>query len=96
MEKELIVKWKIKETETSRILKLLPELAEKTKNEIGNIFYAIYQSENDPNEFILHERYTDERAAETHRNSEHYQKIVAREIIPNLEAREVMLVKKLM
>lgn len=96
MEKELIVKWKIKETETSRILKLLPELAAKTKNEIGNIFYAIYQSENDPNEFILHERYTDERAAETHRNSEHYQKIVAREIIPHLEAREVMLVKKLM
>jgi quinol monooxygenase YgiN len=96
VEKELIVKWKIKHTETSRILKLLPELAEKTKKETGNILYAIYQSENDPNELILHERYADEHAAEAHRNSEHYQQIAVGEIIPNLEIREVTVVKRLL
>ncbi len=95
MEKELIVRWKIKETETARILELLPELAGKTRREPGNRLYAIYQSESDPNEFILHERYADEQAAEAHRHSEHYQRIVAGEVIPNLEVREVTRVKKL-
>jgi len=96
MEKELIVKWKIKESETARILKLLPTLVEKTKKEEGNLFYAIYQSENDANELLLHERYADADAVEAHKNSEHYQKIVVDEIIPHLEIREVTIVKRLL
>ncbi|WP_296144026.1 putative quinol monooxygenase [uncultured Flavobacterium sp.] len=96
MEKELIVKWKIKESETARILKLLPTLAERTKKEKGNLFYAIYQSENDPNELLLQERYADADALEAHKNSEHYQKIVVDEIIPHLEIREVTIVKRLL
>jgi len=96
MEKELIVKWKIKESETARILELLPTLAENSKKEKGNLFYAIYQSENDPNELILHERYFDIEAAEVHKNSEHYQKIVVGEIIPHLEIREATIVKRLL
>jgi quinol monooxygenase YgiN len=95
MKREVIVKWKIKASETARILAMLPELAEKTKGEEGNITYAIYQSEADPNELILHECYVDAEAAEAHRNSEHYQKIVATEIIPHLEVREVTIVKQL-
>lgn len=95
MEKIVIVKWRIKESETSRILKLLPELAEKTKSEEGNISYTIYQSESDPCELILCEHYTNTAAAESHKRSEHYKRIVAEEIIPHLEAREVILVKKL-
>lgn len=96
MEKELIVKWKIKESETARILELLPILTEKTKKEEGNLFYAIYQSEKDPNELILHERYVNADAVEAHKNSEHYQKIVVGEIIPYLEIREVTIVKRLL
>ena len=96
MERELIVKWKIRESETSRILKMLPELAEKTKNEKGNISYAIYQSESNPNELILHEHYTDQNAVEEHKSSEHYQRIVLNEIIPHLEIREVVVVKRLL
>lgn len=95
MEKIVIVKWKIKESETSRILKLLPELAEKTRAEEGNISYTIYQSESDPCELILCEHYTDATAAETHKLSEHYQRIVAEAIIPHLEDREVIAVKQL-
>jgi len=96
MEKELIVKWKIRESETARILELLPTLAENSKKEKGNLFYAIYQSENDPNELILHERYSDIEAAEAHKNSEHYQKIVVGKIIPHLEIREATIVKRLL
>lgn len=95
MEREVIVKWKIKETETAEILKLLPALAEETKKETGNVHYSIYQSENNPNELILHERYVDSEAQEAHRNSKHYQAIVVDKIIPFLEEREVYVVKKL-
>lgn len=96
MEKELIVKWRIKESETNRILKLLPELAAKSQSEEGNLSYAIYQSESNPNDLILHERYADAEAAEAHKSSEHYQTIVAGEILPHLEVREVTVVKKLL
>ncbi len=74
---------------------MLPELAEKTRNEEGNLSYTIYQSENDPRELILHEQYVDAAAAETHRQSEHYKGIVLNEIIPHLEVREAVFVKKL-
>jgi quinol monooxygenase YgiN len=96
MEKEIIAKWKIRESERNRILALLSELAEKTRAEEGNILYAVYQSETDPNVIILHERYRDNAAADAHRQSAHYQRIVVNEIIPNLEIRDVTVVKKLM
>jgi len=95
MEKEVIVKWRIKETETSIVLDLLAELVEKTRTEKGNLFYNIYQSVDDPNVLILHELYADAEAAEAHKNSVHYQEIVAGQIIPHLEIREVTSVKKL-
>ena len=95
MEKELIVKWTIRESETSRILGLLPQLAEGTKNEKGNLSYDIYQSEENHNVLFLHERYADQEAVEIHKNSAHYQEIVVAQIIPHLETREVQLVNKL-
>jgi quinol monooxygenase YgiN len=95
MEKTIIVKWRLKESELPRILPMLPELAEKTRREKGNISYTIYQSESDPRELRLHEQYVDDAAAEAHKQSEHYQRIVAYEIIPHLEVREVVSVTKL-
>jgi quinol monooxygenase YgiN len=95
MEKELIVKWKIKASHTEAIIKLLPELAEETKKEKGNLLYTVYQSKSDPNELILHERYTDEEALEAHKNSPHYQSVVIGQVIPHLEVREVTFVNKL-
>ncbi|TRW26635.1 antibiotic biosynthesis monooxygenase [Flavobacterium zepuense] len=95
MEKELIVKWKIRKDKTSEILILLPALAEATKKETGNLLYAVYQSESDPNELILHERYADEAAAEAHKASNHYRDIVVGKIIPHLESREVTIIRQL-
>jgi len=64
--------------------------------EKSNISYTIYQAENDPRELILHEQYVDAAAAEAHRQSEHYKRIVVNEIIPHLEVRAVISVKKLL
>jgi quinol monooxygenase YgiN len=95
MEKVLIVKWQIKEGKTESILELLPELAEQTKKEKGNLSYRIYRSENNPNELILHESYSDDAAIAIHKNSEYYQRIVVNQILPHLEFREVILLSKL-
>ena len=95
MEEQLIVKWKFKETESERILGLLPELVEKTRNEEGNLSYTIYQSLEDTNVLILNERYVDAEAVETHKASAHYQEIVAGQILPHLEIREVIALKRL-
>ena len=95
MKKTIIAKWRIKEPETSRLLKLLPELVEKSRKEAGNLSYTIYQSENDPNELILHEQYANAAAAETHKQSEHYQRIVVNQIVPHLAVRDVTPVKEL-
>lgn len=96
MQKEVIAIWKVKPTETGRVLGLLPTLAAQTRSEAGNIFYSVYRSETDPNELILHECYADEYAADAHRKSDHYQSIVVTEIIPCLESRTVTVVKKLL
>lgn len=95
MQKEIIAIWKVNASETPRVLKLLPELAARTRKEEGNLFYTVYQSKNDPNEFILHECYADQHAADAHRQSDHYQKIVVGEIVPHLESRTVTIVRKL-
>jgi len=95
MEKELIVKWTIRESETSRILGLLPELAAATKNEKGNLAYNIYEAADNVNVLVLHERYKDEEALDFHKNSAHYQETVVKQIIPYLENREVLLLNKL-
>ena len=95
MEKEVIVKWNIKKTETPEIMKLLPELTEKTRNEDGNLLYNIYKTEENPDQLILHEKYIDVAAMEAHKNSDHYKKIVTDRIIPHLETREVFIVTKL-
>jgi quinol monooxygenase YgiN len=95
MEKELIVKWKVKETASERILGLLPQLFEKTRNEEGNLSYTIYQSLEDTTVLILNERYVDAKAVEIHKASAHYQEIVAAQILPHLEVREVIALKKL-
>ena len=96
MEKELFVKWTVKGDKLTEVLELLQQAAEKSRAEAGNILYDVFQLEANPNEILLHERYADEAALEAHKNSEHYQTVVAGKILPHLESREVTLVKKIL
>ena len=95
MKKTILVKWTIKKPETIRILKMLPELVEKSRSEKGNLTFSIYQSETNPGELFLHEEYADAAALDSHKQSDHYQQIVANGIIPHLDKREVTPVNKL-
>jgi quinol monooxygenase YgiN len=44
---------------------------------------------------VLFEGYKNADAVEFHKNSEHYQKVVAEQIVPLLENREVVLMDQL-
>ncbi len=87
----VFAKWLVKEGKIALVLNLLAEVAKKSTQEKGNLFYKIHQSNSEPNTLILFEGYTDEAAVDEHRNSAHFQNLVIGTIIPNLENREVIL-----
>lgn len=83
--------WQVKEGKLNAVLEIMKEAAQKSSEEAGNLFYKIHQSKTDENTLILFEGYENETAVEFHRNSEHYQSLVVKQIIPLLENREVIL-----
>lgn len=87
----VFAKWQVKEGKIDTVLKLLAEVAKKSTEEKGNLFYKIHQSNSDANTLILFEGYTSEAAVDEHRNSDYFQNIVIGNIIPNLGNREVIL-----
>lgn len=84
-------KWTVKQGRKEHVLSLLATVAAKSKEEPGNLFYKVYQSNADDHVLILSEGYTDEAAVNIHRNSDHFQQLVVGRIIPELESREVLL-----
>jgi (4S)-4-hydroxy-5-phosphonooxypentane-2,3-dione isomerase len=88
-------KWQVKQGNLAMVLSLLNQAAQKSKEEKGNLFYKLHQSTSDANMILLYEGYVDEAAAEEHRNSDHFQEIIIRSIIPLLENREVIMTRSL-
>ena len=91
----IFAKWQVKKGNLQTVLDLLPSLIQKSTSEEGNIFYKIYQDNSDINTLILNESYKDMTSIEAHKNSEHYQEIAVKQIIPLLENREVVLASEL-
>lgn len=89
------VQWQVKEGKLDSVLKIMKEAAQKSSEEKGNLFYKIHQSKTDQNTLILFEGYENESALEYHKNSEHYQSLVVKQIIPLLENREVILMDQI-
>lgn len=91
----IFAKWQVKDGNLQTVLSILPSLVEKSTSEEGNIFYKIYQDNSDSHTLILNESYKDMASIEAHKNSEHYQEIAVKQIIPLLENREVILASEL-
>jgi quinol monooxygenase YgiN len=87
----VFAKWKVKEGHIEIVLQLLKAVRSASVQETGNLFYKVHQSNTDVNTLILFEGYRDEAAVAEHRNSAHYQDIVAGKIVPLLDEREVNL-----
>jgi quinol monooxygenase YgiN len=87
--------WQVKEGKLDSVLQILKEASKKSSEEEGNLFYKIHQSTADQNTLILFEGYENESALEFHKNSENYQNLVAKQIAPLLENREVILMDQI-
>jgi quinol monooxygenase YgiN len=80
--------WRANEGEEDRIVRVIDEMTEPSRAEPGNLFYQAHRTAEDPRLFYLYEQYVDEAGYEAHMNSEHFQRLVVGEAIPNLESRE--------
>ncbi|RFZ81851.1 antibiotic biosynthesis monooxygenase [Mucilaginibacter terrenus] len=91
----VFAKWQVAEGKLATVLELLPQVAVKSSDEQGNLYYNVFQDRATPDTIILSEAYRNEAALTEHRNSEHYTNIVIGKIIPLLANREVVLTNKL-
>lgn len=87
----VFARWQAKAGQIETVLSLLTDVAQKSREEEGNLFYKIHQSTSDANIILLAEGYTSETAVSDHRNTKHFQDIVLGKIVPLLENREVTL-----
>ena len=66
---------------------LLRENAEASRGEPGCLEFSVYQSIDDAGRFLLYERYASEDAFQAHRRSEHFARIIERQVVPLLDER---------
>ncbi|MDR1403542.1 MAG: antibiotic biosynthesis monooxygenase [Tannerellaceae bacterium] len=70
--KVIVARLTIKSGHESAFIGIASTLVEATRQEEGNLFYALYQSPANPSEFIFYEEYKDEEAFQTHSSSPHF------------------------
>ena len=80
--------WRANEGEEERIARICAEMTPLSREEPANLFYQPHRSLEDPRLFYLYEQYEDEAGYQAHQDSEHFQRLVVGEAIPNLESRE--------
>ena len=84
----LAVRWVAREGESDTVEEILRRLAPLSRAEPGCVQYEVHRQADDPNAFVLFERYVDEAALEAHTASPHAQELVFGKALPLLELRE--------
>jgi quinol monooxygenase YgiN len=73
-----VVKFKVKEGKNADFEKAFTEMMAGVRaHEPGNIYYDLYRSPQDPQTYVIIERYKDEAARLAHGKSDHGQKLIA-------------------
>jgi quinol monooxygenase YgiN len=80
--------WRANPGEEERIARVIEEMTAPSRAEPGNLFYQAHRSPDDARLFYLYEQYVDEAGYQAHQDSEHFQRLVVGEAIPNLESRQ--------
>ena len=73
------------EDDTASIRGLLAEQGRLSREEPGCLRYEVYQSQNVPNVFILHERWESPEALDVHRTAKAYTEIYQPQVLPKVE-----------
>ena len=86
---QVIARYTLASGNEDEVLALLPQLAEASRAEPGNVAFEIHRSVEDPREVILLERYASREAFAAHRETAHFKRLVLETIVPLLERRVV-------
>ena len=84
----IVARWRPRNGQTETIEAILRELAQKVRQEPGNLQFVVNMSLDDPNEFLLYEQYKDEQAFVDHQQTSHFKTLVLERAVPLLERRE--------
>ena len=86
---QVIARYRISAGNEDEVLALLPELAEASRAEPGNVSFVAYRALGDDRDVVLLERYASREAFAAHRETPHFAELVLGKIIPRLESRVV-------
>jgi len=75
----LIVPIHAKKEHRDTVRSLLMKLARKTRQEAGNICYTLHELRDDPNQFIIYEKWRGQAALDFHMEQQHLKSFLARE-----------------
>ncbi|MGE3807493.1 MAG: putative quinol monooxygenase [Gemmataceae bacterium] len=81
----MLVLIKVKEGEAAKFEEAFVAAIKATRKEKGNLVYNLNRSLDNPNEFVVFERWKDFAALESHINSKHIQMLL-KTVIPLLDA----------
>ena len=86
----LIAQYQVQAGHGDEVEDALIEMADRVETyEPDCLTYQVCRAIDDPDRFLLYEQYLDQEAVETHRNTTHFQAIIAAKVIPLLLNREV-------
>ena len=68
----IVARVMVKAGQEKAFIDIASKLVTATRAEEGNLFYALYQSTENPSAFIVYEEYKDDAAFEAHASSAHF------------------------
>lgn len=90
-----VVRYRVRAGSEQPARELLARLAAASAQEPGCLTFTVHRSLEDPQEFLLYERYRDQAALEAHRGSEHFNALAEQGLFALLERREPHLYRRL-
>jgi quinol monooxygenase YgiN len=85
----IVVRYQAQPGRGNEVAALLARHTAATRAEPGNLDFVALRGTEDPDSFVLHERYADSDAFEAHTASPHYEGIAVAQIRPLLADRTV-------
>lgn len=83
----VVARYRATRGEESTVSDLLRANAQASRAEPGCLEFSVYQEIDDPQAFLLYERYTSEDAFQAHRQTPHFQDIIEKQVAPLLDER---------
>jgi quinol monooxygenase YgiN len=68
----IVARVAVQEGQEKAFIEIVAKLVAATRAEEGCLFYTVYQSTENPSEFIIYEEYKDDAAFEIHASSAHF------------------------